>query len=51
MGWQVIEKLRAEKKLPSLKEEKREPKYLMTAERMKLGKANSEEIEIIEEEI
>lgn len=51
VGWQVIEKLRAEKNLPSLREENREPKYLKTAEQMRLGKANAEEIEIIEEEI
>ena len=51
VGWQVIEKLRAEKGLPSLKEEKRAPIYLSTAEKMGLGKANPEEIQIIEEEV
>ena len=51
VGWQIIEKLRAEKGLPSLKEENREPKYLITAEKMSLGKANLKEIQIIEEEI
>ena len=51
VGWQIIEKLRAKHGIPSLKEEKREPIYLKTAEKMRLGKANMDEIEIIEEEI
>ncbi len=50
-GWQVIEKLRAENGLPSLKEENREPKYLKSAEKMGLGKANSNDIKLIEEEL
>lgn len=51
VGWQVIEKLRAKKGLPPLKEEKREPFYLKTAEKMGLGKANSDDIQIIREEV
>jgi uncharacterized protein (DUF362 family) len=51
VGWQVIEQLRAQDGLPSLKEENREPKYLQTAVKMGLGKASSGEIKIIEEEI
>jgi uncharacterized protein (DUF362 family) len=51
VGWQVIEKLRARKGLPSLKEEKRAPVYLKTAEKMGLGKATTEEIQIIEEDV
>jgi uncharacterized protein (DUF362 family) len=51
VGWQVIKKLRAKKGLASLKEEKRAPVYLETAEKMGLGKANPEEIQIIEEEV
>jgi uncharacterized protein (DUF362 family) len=51
VGWQVIEKLRAKKGLASLKEEKRAPVYLNTAEKMGLGKASPEEIQIIEEEV
>jgi uncharacterized protein (DUF362 family) len=51
VGWQVIEKLRAKKGLPSLKEEKRAPVYLKTAEKMGLGKANPKEVQIIEEEV
>jgi len=50
-GWQIIEKLRAKKGLPSLKEEKREPIYLKTAEKMGLGKANAKDIITIEEAI
>ncbi|UCE21486.1 MAG: DUF362 domain-containing protein [Candidatus Aminicenantes bacterium] len=51
IGWQVIEKLRAENGLPPLKEENREPKYLKTAEKMGLGKADSNDIKVIEEEL
>lgn len=50
VGWQVIEKLRAKKGLPTLKEEDREPTYLKTAEKKGLGKANRNEVKIIEEE-
>ncbi len=50
-GWQVIEKLRAKKGIASLGEEKRAPVYLKTAEKMGLGKASPEEIQIIEEEV
>jgi uncharacterized protein (DUF362 family) len=48
VGWQVIEKLRAQKGLPTLKEENREPLYLKTAEKMRLGKASAEKIALIE---
>ena len=51
VGWQLIEKLRSEKGLPSLKEENREPVYLDTAEKMGLGKASLKEINTIEEEL
>lgn len=51
VGWQLIEKLRAGNGLPSLEEEKREPLYLRTAERMGLGKANLSEIQLIENEV
>jgi len=50
VGWQLIEKLRAEKGLPSLKEEGREPFYLKTAEEMALGTATQNNIQIIETE-
>jgi len=51
VGWQLIEKLRAGNRLPSLEEEKRAPLYLRTAERMGLGKANPGEIQVIENEV
>lgn len=49
VGWQIIEKLRSRKGLPSLAEESREPLYIQTAARMGLGKAAPAEIDIIEE--
>jgi uncharacterized protein (DUF362 family) len=51
VGWQMIEKLRAKKGLPSLQEDKREPAYLMTAEKMGLGRAAIDQIQIIEDEV
>ncbi|UCC38509.1 MAG: DUF362 domain-containing protein [Candidatus Aminicenantes bacterium] len=51
VGWQLIEKFRSENGLPSLKEEKREPVYLKTAEKMGLGNARLGNIHLIEEEV
>ncbi len=51
IGWQVIEKLRAQKGLPSLKEENREPAYLKTAEKMGLGNADFDKITVKEVEV
>lgn len=51
VGWQIIEKLRKEKGLPSLAEEQRDPTYLKTAENMGLGQANKENIQIFEEDV
>ena len=51
VGWQMIEKLRANKGLPSLKEDKREPAYLLTAEKMGLGQATADKVQIIEDEV
>ena len=51
VGWSLIERFRAAKGLPSLKEEGREPAYLATAETMGLGRAGLGEIEIIEEAV
>ncbi len=51
VGWKIIKELRAKKGLPRLEEEKREPVYLKTAEKMGLGKANLAEIQIIESEV
>jgi uncharacterized protein (DUF362 family) len=50
-GWQWIEKLRAQKGLPSLKEEGREPAYLATAQAMGLGQAAASGVEVITEEV
>jgi hypothetical protein len=51
VGWQVIEKLRVQKGLPSLEEENRKPLYLLTAEKMGLGAAALERIHILEDEV
>ena len=37
VGWKLIEELRAKKGLPSLVEAKREPKYIHTAAKLRLG--------------
>lgn len=50
-GWQTIEKLRIQVGLPPLAEEDRAPKYIRTAEKLGLGTANPEKINIIAEEI
>jgi len=50
-GWRLVENLRAQKGLPSLREENREPEYIRTAEAMGLGTARLEEVRIIEDEI
>ncbi len=51
IGWQIIEKLRAKKGLPSLDEEDRTPRYLKTAEKMGLGIADLDKINIEEVEV
>ena len=51
VGWRMIEKLRAKKGLPSLQEDGREPGYLLTAEKMGLGRAAIDQIQIIEDEV
>jgi uncharacterized protein (DUF362 family) len=51
VGWQVIEKLRAGKGLPTLEEEKRKPLYLVTAEKMGLGVTGLDQIQILEDEV
>ena len=51
IGWQIIEKLRARKGLPSLREENREPKYLKTAGKMRLGESSLDKITVIEAEV
>ena len=51
VGWELIEKLRSRKGLPSLTEEDREPRYLWTADKMGLGAASPEGIDLKEEEL
>jgi uncharacterized protein (DUF362 family) len=51
VGWRLIESLRANKGLPSLQEEGRQPVYLRTAETMGLGRYAVEGIQIIEDEV
>jgi len=51
VGWRLIERLRSKKGLPSLKEEGREPVFLATAQKLGLGRADSDSIEVIEDEL
>lgn len=51
IGWQIIERLRKAKGLPSLSEEKREPLYIRTASRLGLGRAAVNDIQLIEEDV
>jgi len=51
VGWRLIEEIRSKKGLPSLKEEGREPVYLSTAEKLGLGRAGNDSIEVIRDEI
>jgi hypothetical protein len=45
-GWQIIEEERKRLKLPSLKTVEREPKYIMTASKLKLGRLDANVIRI-----
>ena len=47
-GWQIIEEMRKKLKLKSLKESGREPTYLFSAEKLKLGNASEKKIRLIE---
>jgi uncharacterized protein (DUF362 family) len=51
VGWTIIEQLRASAGLPTLRAEGRAPEYLVTAEKMGLGRADPASIETIEETI
>lgn len=51
VGWRLIEELRAKKGLPSLLEEGREPAYLKTAEKLGLGRADPDSIEVVRDEV
>lgn len=46
-GWQIIEKGRRELKLKTLKQSGREPRYIFTAAKLKLGHADPRKINII----
>jgi uncharacterized protein (DUF362 family) len=50
-GWDLIERLRASKGLPTLGEEGRPPLYLATAEKMGLGRMSPDDIETVTEEM
>lgn len=51
VGWRLIERFRQGKGLPSLTEEGRPPRYILTAAGMGLGHAAEAEIRVIEEEV
>ena len=51
VGWRLLERLRKGKGLPTLEEEERPPRYLLTAERMGLGRAAEADIRIVEDEV
>lgn len=51
VGWQMIEKLRADHGLPSLEEEEREPKYILSAGKLGLGQSDPRAIEVREHEV
>jgi uncharacterized protein (DUF362 family) len=51
VGWQMIERLRRAKGLPSLEEEGRSPRYILTAAKMGLGLASSSDIQVVEESV
>jgi uncharacterized protein (DUF362 family) len=51
LGWHIIEELRKKHGLPSLKEERREPIYIKTAEQLGLGSADLENIHLLKEDI
>ena len=51
VGWRLVENLRKVQGLPSLEEERRAPGYILTAERLGLGKAAAADIRVIEDEV
>ncbi len=51
VGWRTIERLRAKKGLPSLQDDGRVPTYLLTAEKMGLGQAGTDQIQVVEDEV
>jgi uncharacterized protein (DUF362 family) len=51
VGWTIIERLRAAAGLPALRDEGRAPGYLATAEKMGLGRADPDTIDVVEEAV
>jgi hypothetical protein len=51
VGWGIIERLRAAAGLRTLQDEGRAPDYLLTAEKMGLGRSNPASIETVEETV
>ncbi|MGD0783180.1 MAG: hypothetical protein ABSA30_10030, partial [Candidatus Aminicenantales bacterium] len=51
VGWQIVEKLRRAKGLPTLTEEERPPAYIKTAEHLGLGRTAPGDIQIVEDTI
>ena len=51
VGWALIERLRAAAGLPTLRDEDRAPDYLLTAEKMGLGRADPASIDTVEETV
>ncbi len=51
VGWQVIEEERKKRHLKSLKESKREPRYIQTASELGLGVADPKQIRLKKFEI
>jgi uncharacterized protein (DUF362 family) len=47
IGWDIIEKKRLEKKLPTLKEAKREPAYIRTAAKLGLGEGDIKKVKVV----
>lgn len=50
VGWSIIDRLRAERGLASLKDDGREPAYIATAEKMGLGAAQESAVRVVEVE-
>ena len=51
VAWEILEQLRKEKKLPSLKKDKREPVHIATAARMRLGVGDRGRIDLVKVEL
>jgi uncharacterized protein (DUF362 family) len=51
VGWKLVEELRKAKGLPTLAEDGRPPSYLKSAERLGLGRASDDGIQILEDSL